>query len=260
MNLTFEKNSGEILQFAGYVFIAGRDSTKDPRDNAVTVLDGDLSSAGTTATVKTTLGMPSTGTAFIGDNPGTESFTITSKTETLKALYGTRASSPSAHTTEEMILYKGTSGYSRFMPFGFIESMSINPGMKAKGRIYDFNGKVRGSSTELAEPTFKITGLQSGLMERALLFARDVDTTDYNGMKRMSTTALEDFAFLILTEEKNLDDGTFKYGLIRIPWAQLSTTGELPFTSEVKKLEYTFNLNHDMLVGDYIVIDMEVEA
>ena len=258
MNLSFNKDSGQMLQFGGFAFIAEYSASKSILNNAISILSEALTISATTATLETTLGVPATGNAFIGDLLGTETFTLTSKSDTLKQVYGTRSTgAPLAHTKGEMLNVVGTSGYARFFPFGFIDKMSIDPGKKARTKIYDHNGKVRGSSNELNDPVFKITGLQSGIMERALLFARDISSTEVLGMKRMSTTALEDFAFFILTAEKDLETGAYKYGMIRIPHAQLSTTSELPFTQEVKKLEYTFNLIEDTTIGDFIVIDME---
>lgn len=258
MNLSFNKDNAQVLQFGGFVFLAEYNSAKAILDNAISILGEAITISATTATLETTLGVPATGTAFIGDLLGTETFTLTSKSDTLKAVYGTRSTgAPLAHAKGEMLNVVGTSGYTRFFPFGYIDKMSIDPGKKARTKLYDFNGKVRGSSNELNDPVFKITGLQSGVMERALLFARDISSTEVLGMKRMSTTALEDFAFFILTAEKNLDTGAYKYGMIRIPHAQLSTTSELPFTQEVKKLEYTFNLIDDSVIGDFIVIDMQ---
>jgi len=255
MNSNFNFTDGDILQFGGVVLVAERDSTKDVRDNAATVLSEDLTAAGTTITVETAKGMV-TGEGKLG-NAATESVTISGVNVTTGTLTVTRAAGSTAKTAGEIIQVVGAAGYSKFIPFGYIEKMAIDPGLKSGTVMYDFNGRARATKKETAEPTFTITGLQSGIIQRALAMGRDTASATVANLTRMSTTALENLAFLIVTIEQSIDGTGYKYGLIRLPYAKLIGSAPITFDTEAKKLEYTFQLLHDTTVNDWIVYDME---
>lgn len=247
--LTFAESSGAILQYGGIV-LAAKKAAKKISENRVQVLSADVSStSATTFYVNSTKGLPSTPfTAGIGTETD---LTITAVSPSANSITVTRGASPTTHNKGDLMIVYTANSYSstELKPIGFLEKIVFSPGVKGGSILKDCVGRQCGVNRPTAEPTLKLTHMQSGYNELALMMGVNLESVEVDGFTQLSSEVVTDYAIFILTMQTPQDSSGIVYGYMKFPHASLMESSDLTMDENVNYPETTWGILYDSLDG-----------